>query len=113
MHARDERVRSLHRFPIDVKQHRLARSNRDLAHAVRIDAALPIDAAREERRNAQHVPDESAILNDDEIEQAILEIGAGGDLRAESPLLRVREREHERGRLGRRPSISIVYSTGW
>ena len=44
MHTRDERVRSLHRFPIDVKQHRLARANRHLAHAVGVDAALPIDA---------------------------------------------------------------------
>ena len=51
MHARDERVRALHRFPIDVKQHRLARPNRHLAHAVGVDAALPIDAPQEERRN--------------------------------------------------------------
>ena len=101
MHARDERVRSLHRFPIDMEQHRLARSNRHLAHAVRIDAAPAIDAPREERRNAQHVPDEAAIPNDDEIEQSVFEIGAGGNVRAESPLRRVRERENERGRLRR------------
>ena len=55
----------------------------------------------EQRRNAQHVPEESAIPNDDEIEQTVLEIGAGGDVRAESPLRRVREREHHRGRLRR------------
>ena len=41
--------------------------------------------------------------NGDEIQQAVLEIRAGGDLRPESPLLRVRERENERGRLGRAP----------
>ena len=66
-------------------------SNRHLADAMGIDTALPIDATREERRDAQHVAKKSARLDHDEIQQPVREIGAGGDLRAESPLFRVRE----------------------
>ena len=43
-------------------------------------------------------PGEPAILDDDEVEQAIFEVRAGRDLRAEPILLRVRERDNERRR---------------
>ena len=39
----DERLRALNRLPIDVKQHRLARSNSYLTRAMGVDAALTID----------------------------------------------------------------------
>ena len=34
MHARDESIGALNRFAVDVKQHRVSRPNRELAHAV-------------------------------------------------------------------------------
>jgi hypothetical protein len=72
MHARDERVRTLHGFPIHMKQHRLSRSNRRLANAVRVDSLAAIDATGKERRSPKHVSDEAAISNDDEIEQIVV-----------------------------------------
>ena len=41
---------------------------------MRIDSGAPIDTAGEQRRHAQYVPDESAMVNSHEIQQAILEI---------------------------------------
>ena len=103
MHSHHERVGALHRFPVDVEEHRFAAPNSDFSHAMRIDSGAPIDTACEQRRHTQYVPDKSAMVNSDEIQQAILEIRPWGDLRSEAPLLRVREREHERGRSGRAP----------
>ena len=65
-HARDKGVRPLHRFPIDVNQHRSVRSNRHLAHAMGVDAALAIDAW-EKREGLSACSDESAIADDDDI----------------------------------------------
>lgn len=42
--SRHKRVRSLNRFPINMKQHRLARSNPYLEGAKRVDTALTIHA---------------------------------------------------------------------
>src|SRR4029453_11833507 len=103
VHPHHERVGALHRFPVDVEEHRFAGPYRDLSHAMRIDSGAPIDTACEQSRHAQYVPDKSAMVNSDEIQQAILEIRSWSDLRSEAPLLRVRDDEHERGRLGRAP----------
>src|SRR5687768_16369025 len=102
MHPRHEGVRALNGFPIDMKQHRLPRADRDLAHAGCVDAGLAVDAPGEEGGHADHVSEKSTVADHYEIEEPVRQIGSRSYLRATSPLPRVRERQHERCRLGGR-----------